>query len=374
MPGEPAEPSPKSSRSFPAAITGHDAGGGDVVNRLDERVVGRVDLRPAAREVDHVHAVADGGLEGRDDLRRVRDVADRRRHGEDPVVAEPRPRRDAAEPGDLRVVGARRRGRAGDAGRDPGDVRAVERRRPDRPRAAPASRRSGPGTRGRRSPSASSTSSRPSGTRRDTRSRSGRRTDSTGRCRRRRLRSSCPCRRRPAAARARRRRSPTASGRGRACRRRSGRRRRSSAAGRAPAASKPVATPSSPSSTTWKRRPTRASGIARCSSAVSCACACDDPAQVGARAGARDAEPAPRPDSRQPAPCELRERRQREARDHADASGSRQRRQDAGPDAWQRVVADGSLYRKELRRGRQRDDERRAAGEKRDRAAQGSGG
>ena len=35
-----------------------DACGGDVVDRLDQRVVRRIDLRAAAGEVDHVHAVA----------------------------------------------------------------------------------------------------------------------------------------------------------------------------------------------------------------------------------------------------------------------------------------------------------------------------
>ena len=83
-----------------------DAGRGDVPDRLDERVARRVGLRAAAREVDHVHAVADGRLEGGDDLGRVADVADRSRDVEDPVVADLRARRDAREAGRLGMVGA----------------------------------------------------------------------------------------------------------------------------------------------------------------------------------------------------------------------------------------------------------------------------
>ena len=74
VPGEPTEPSPKSSRSLPAEITGTTPAAATLSDGLDERVVRRVDLGPAAGEVDHVHAVGDGGLERRDDLRRVGDV------------------------------------------------------------------------------------------------------------------------------------------------------------------------------------------------------------------------------------------------------------------------------------------------------------
>ncbi len=149
---------------------GHDARGGDVVDRLDQRVVRRLDLRAAAGEVDHVHAVGDRRLEGGDDLRRVRDVADRRRHGEDAVVAEPRLRRDAAEPGHLGVVRPGRGRRAGVAGGDPGDVRAVEGRVGIERQLSRLARSSGRGRPSRRSPSASCTSCRPSGSRPGTRS------------------------------------------------------------------------------------------------------------------------------------------------------------------------------------------------------------
>ena len=151
----------------------HDTCCREVVHRLDERVVRRVDLRAAAGEVDDVHAVLHRRLEGGDDLRRVRDVADRRRHREDAVVAEPRPRCDAAQAGDRRMVGACGRRRARDARRDAGDVRAVERRVGIDGEAARRRPRSGPGTPSRRSPSASSTSRRPSGSRPGTRSRPG---------------------------------------------------------------------------------------------------------------------------------------------------------------------------------------------------------
>ena len=106
---------------------GHDARSGDVPHGLDERVARRIGLWAAAREVDHVHPVANRRLEGGDDLGRIADVPDRRGHVEDPVVADLRARRDAGEAGCLGVVAAARRGRAGVAGRDPGDVRAVER-------------------------------------------------------------------------------------------------------------------------------------------------------------------------------------------------------------------------------------------------------
>ena len=68
----------------------------------------RVGLGAAAGEVDHVHPVGDRRLEGRDDLGRVGDVADRRRRVEDAVVADPRARRDAGEPGRRRDGPARR--------------------------------------------------------------------------------------------------------------------------------------------------------------------------------------------------------------------------------------------------------------------------
>ena len=145
----------------------------DVVDRLEHRVVRRIGLRAAAREVDDVHPVGDRGLERLDDLRRVGLVAERRRHGEDAVVADPGLRRDAA----------RGPSTAGGRGR-PGAVV------PSSPAAMPetcvpcgsvgsnallldACRAPGRGRRARRSPSASSASCRPSGSRPGTRSRPG---------------------------------------------------------------------------------------------------------------------------------------------------------------------------------------------------------
>jgi len=73
---------------------GHDSRERDVVDRLVHRVVRGIGLRAAAREVDDVHPVGDRGLERLHDLGRVRLVAERRRDGEDAVVADPRFRRD----------------------------------------------------------------------------------------------------------------------------------------------------------------------------------------------------------------------------------------------------------------------------------------
>ena len=164
VPGEPTRcRAPNSSRSFPAEITGTTPGRDDVPDRLDQRVVGRLGLRAAAGEVDHVHAVGDRRLERGDDLGRVRDVADRRRDGEHAVVAEPGPRRHAREAGDRRVVRARP---ARSCRRRP--RRSPRRgcrgtRRPGRTRGGPARPSPARGRRARRSPSASSTSRRPFG-------------------------------------------------------------------------------------------------------------------------------------------------------------------------------------------------------------------
>ena len=172
--GEPTEPRPKSSRSFPAEITGTTPAAATLFERVDQRVARRVDLGPAAGEVDHVHAVVHGRLEGEHDLRREGvEPAGRHRHVEDAVVADPRARRDPGEAGDRRMVGPGGDDRAGHARCDPGDVRAVERVLPVRARGGPAARSRGRGRRARRSPSASSTSCRPSGSRPGTRSRPG---------------------------------------------------------------------------------------------------------------------------------------------------------------------------------------------------------
>ena len=94
-PGEPTVPDAELVAVVAGGDHRHDAGRGDVADHVDHRVVRRLGLGAAAREVDDVHAVAHGELEGRGDLGRVGDVADRRRHVEDPVVADVRARRDA---------------------------------------------------------------------------------------------------------------------------------------------------------------------------------------------------------------------------------------------------------------------------------------
>ena len=103
----------------------HHARERGVVDRLVHRVVRRVGLRPAAREVDDVHAVGDRRFEGVDDLGRVRLVAERGGDGEDAVVADPGLGRDAREVCHLGVVAAGRSRRVLIACRDPRDVRAV---------------------------------------------------------------------------------------------------------------------------------------------------------------------------------------------------------------------------------------------------------
>ena len=105
----------------------HDAGCGDVANRLDHRVVRRVGLRAAAREVDDVHPVAHRRLERGHDLRRVRGEADPRRDVEHAVVADPGVGSDAREVGDRGMVGPAGRVGPRPPRGDPGDMRAVKR-------------------------------------------------------------------------------------------------------------------------------------------------------------------------------------------------------------------------------------------------------
>ena len=163
-----------------------DTGCGGVVHGLDQRVVRRIDLRTAAGEVDDVHSVLHRGLERSNDLGCVCDVADRRRHGEDAVVAEPRTRRDPLRP----------------VTEDGRSLRAVV---PAMPAAIPAtcvpwndeagSTASRPGSpafgpgKTRATITFGVVRATPRGNPGDTRSPWDRRTGSTGRCRRRRLRS-----------------------------------------------------------------------------------------------------------------------------------------------------------------------------------------
>ena len=108
----------------------HDTRVGDIADGLDERVADRIDLRPAAGEVDHVHAVGHGRFERGHDLRREGVVPRRGRRVEDAVIAEPGPWRHAAQSGDRRMVRAGRGRRARIAGGDPGHVRPMERALP----------------------------------------------------------------------------------------------------------------------------------------------------------------------------------------------------------------------------------------------------
>ena len=69
---EPGRAQPELLAVVPGRDHGHDPGGGHVRDGLDEGVVGGVGHRAAAGEVDHVHPVPHGGLEGGDDLRGLR--------------------------------------------------------------------------------------------------------------------------------------------------------------------------------------------------------------------------------------------------------------------------------------------------------------
>ena len=67
--GEPAVPRPKKSRSFPAEITGTTPARTTFATAGISASVLGIRLRATAREVDDVHAVGNGRLERRDDLR-----------------------------------------------------------------------------------------------------------------------------------------------------------------------------------------------------------------------------------------------------------------------------------------------------------------
>ena len=125
-PGEPMEPVPNWSRSLPAEITGTTPAAVTFLDHVDHRVVRRFGLGAAAREVDDVHAVTHGELEGRGDLGCVGDVADRGRHVEDAVVPDVRARRDTRQAARRRMVGTAGRAGPGVAGCDAGDMRRVE--------------------------------------------------------------------------------------------------------------------------------------------------------------------------------------------------------------------------------------------------------
>ena len=144
--GEPTEPEPKSSRSFPAEITGTTPAAATLFRASISASLAGSTSGPAAREVDHVHAVVHGRLEGEHDLRREGvEAAGRHGHVEHAVVADPRARRDPREAADGRVVGAGRDDRARDARGDPGDVRGVEGVLRGSARGGPARPEPGPG-------------------------------------------------------------------------------------------------------------------------------------------------------------------------------------------------------------------------------------
>ena len=127
-PGESIEPYPSDSRSLPRCDHDDDARGDRALHRAHERVGRRVDLGAADREVDHVHAVGDGCVDGGDE---VGGRADRAvlRIGlrQAAVVAEPGLRRDTREPAHLGPSELARRRHAEVAGEDARDVGAVAR-------------------------------------------------------------------------------------------------------------------------------------------------------------------------------------------------------------------------------------------------------
>ena len=162
LPGEPTEPRPKSSRSFPAEITGTTPAAATLLSAsISASLAGSISGPPPEKLITSMPSFT-AASKAAHDLRRVGVVADRRRHVEDAVVADPRVRRDPGEAADRRMVGAGRDDVPATPAAIPGDVRAVERRlaverqRPRRPEP-------GPGRRARRSPSASSTSVPPFG-------------------------------------------------------------------------------------------------------------------------------------------------------------------------------------------------------------------
>ena len=97
----------------------HYAGVRRCVDRRVDQIPRRLDLGLAERDVEHVHAVADGGLDCGGELRRVGVEADLARDRRSPVVAEVRAR------GDARQTNARPRRGAVVPGSDARHVQAV---------------------------------------------------------------------------------------------------------------------------------------------------------------------------------------------------------------------------------------------------------
>ena len=351
----------------------NDAGCGDVVDRLDERVVCRVDLRAATGEVDHVHAVLHRGFEGGDDLRRVGDVPDRRRHGEHAVVAEPGARCDAAQPGHLRMISPGGRRRAGVTGSDAGDMRAVERRaridrEPSRCARVRAREHAGDDHLGRRPLLVAL--------------REALRIGEAARIEER-IRLVDPIVHD-------RDLHPRAVGSalllehvGADHRRRVVERERVRHAG---IHRRDRAEPDEGGQLLRRQRhgepiehDLEAASDARVGDRASQQCdllllRLHEALHVRAGAGALDVQAPARSGCGEPPTRVLRERRQREPHDDANPSRRREGGEHSGADARQRVVAECSLDGYELRCDRRRGDERRATGEKRDRSAQGSGG
>ena len=121
LPGEEMLPYPEVGELVPGRDRRDDAGGGGRVDRRDDEVPRWLDLRLAERQVDDVHAVADGRLDPCGDLGRVPVQPEvLGRDGQHLVVAEICVRRDARE---RAAVGDRARRVV--AGGDPGDMGRV---------------------------------------------------------------------------------------------------------------------------------------------------------------------------------------------------------------------------------------------------------
>ena len=179
LPGEPTVPRPNSSRSLPAEITGTTPAAATLcTTSIIASFAGSVS-GAAAREVDHVHPVADGGLERGRDLRGVGDVPDRRRHVEDPVVAQVRARRDAGEAAGGGMIGAAAASRCPESPAAMPATCVAWKRRGGRRRVARGDPRAVRENCVRRSPSARSTSCRRAGIPADTQDRPERGTGSS---------------------------------------------------------------------------------------------------------------------------------------------------------------------------------------------------
>ena len=169
VPGEPVEPSPYSSRSLPAEMTGTTPAAATLrTASTSASLAGSVCGPPPEKLITSMPS-RHRRLERGHDLRRVADVADRRRHVEDAVVADLGARRDAARGPVVVGMVARLPARSCRRSRPRCRRRACRgtRRRGSSGEPAAGVRRRRRRTSARRSPWASSTSCRPSGSRPD---------------------------------------------------------------------------------------------------------------------------------------------------------------------------------------------------------------